>query len=135
MLQFVEGLSERQAADAVRGRLDWNYALALELTERGFDFSVLSEFRDRLIDGALSQHLLHAMLTTFRDLNLLKPRGCALGPTPRMCWRPCAAILRLERVTETLRAALNALAELAPDWVVSQITPEWFDRYRAGVED
>ena len=42
---------------------------------------------------------------------------------------------RLERVTETLRAALNALAELAPDWVVSQITPEWFDRYRAGVED
>ena len=91
MLQFVEGLSERQAADAVRGRLDWNYALALELTERGFDFSVLSEFRERLIDGALSQHLLHAMLTTFRELNLLKPPGCALGPTPRMCWRPSAA--------------------------------------------
>jgi transposase len=91
VLQFVEGLSDRQAADAVRGRLDWKYALALELTDPGFDFSVLSEFRDRLIDGALSQHLLEAMLTTFRDLNLLKARGSALGPTPRMCWRPSAA--------------------------------------------
>jgi len=91
VLQFVEGLSDRQAADAVRGRLDWKYALALELTDAGFDFSVLSEFRDRLIDGALEQHLLEAMLTTFRDLNLLKARGCALGPTPRMCLRPSAA--------------------------------------------
>src|SRR5918993_3684082 len=51
VLQFVEGLSDRQAADAVRGRIDWKYALALELTDSGFDFSVLSEFRDRLVEG------------------------------------------------------------------------------------
>ena len=51
VLQFAEGLSDRQAADAVRGRIDWKYALGLELTDPGFDFSVLCEFRSRLLAG------------------------------------------------------------------------------------
>src|SRR5919205_882842 len=45
LMQFLENLSDRQAADAVRARIDWKYALGLELTDPGFDFSVLSEFR------------------------------------------------------------------------------------------
>src|SRR5438552_17257953 len=57
VLQFAEGLSDRQAADAVRGRIDWKYALALELTDPGFDASVLSEFGTRLIEGG-ADHLL-----------------------------------------------------------------------------
>jgi len=48
VLQFLEGLSDRQAADAVRGRIDWKYLLGLELTDAGFDHTVLSEFRSRL---------------------------------------------------------------------------------------
>ena len=51
VMQFAEGLSDRQAADAVRGRLDWKYVLGLELTDAGFDYSVLSEFRRRLLEG------------------------------------------------------------------------------------
>ena len=51
VLQFAEGLPDRQAADAVRGRIDWKYALGLELTDPGFDFSVLCEFRSRLLAG------------------------------------------------------------------------------------
>ncbi len=51
VLQFVEGLTDRQAAEAVRARIDWKFALGLELTDPGFNFSVLSEFRDRLIGG------------------------------------------------------------------------------------
>jgi transposase len=47
IMQFAENLSDRQAADAVRARIDWKYALSLELTDEGFDFSVLSEFRQR----------------------------------------------------------------------------------------
>ncbi len=134
VLQFVEGLSDRQAADAVRARLDWKYALALELTDPGFDFSVLSEFRDRLIDGALEQHLLEAMLTTFRDLNLLKARGKQRTDSTHVL-AAIRSLNRLESVTETLRAALNAVAQLAPDWLLSQITPEWFDRYSARAEE
>src|SRR4028118_344858 len=51
VMQFVENLSDRQAADAVRARIDWKYALGMELTDPGFDYSVLCEFRDRLIQG------------------------------------------------------------------------------------
>src|SRR5262245_17454808 len=51
IMQYVETLSDRQAADAVRGRIDWKYALSLELEDSGFDFSVLSEFRARLVAG------------------------------------------------------------------------------------
>ena len=54
VMQFMEGLSDRQAENAVRARIDWKYALGLELTDPGFDASVLSEFRSRLIDGNIA---------------------------------------------------------------------------------
>ncbi len=57
VLQFRENLSDRQAAESVRSRIDWKYLLGLELTDEGFDFSVLSEFRGRLI-ASKQEHLL-----------------------------------------------------------------------------
>ncbi len=65
VLQFLENLSDRQAAEAVRARIDWKYALEMELTDPGFDYSVLSEFRDRLIGGQAEQVLLDRMLAHF----------------------------------------------------------------------
>src|SRR2546425_6014139 len=62
VLQFAEGLADRQAAEAVRARIDWKYALGLELTDPGFDFSVLCEFRARLVTGGAEQLLLDALL-------------------------------------------------------------------------
>src|SRR5512142_784514 len=67
ILQYVEGLSDRQAADAVRGRIDWKYALGLELTDPGFDHTVLSEFRSRLIAGGLEELLLDTLLDRCRE--------------------------------------------------------------------
>src|SRR5881392_1534540 len=52
IMQFRENLADRQAAEAVRARIDWKYLLGLDLTDPGFDFSVLSEFRDRLLAGS-----------------------------------------------------------------------------------
>lgn len=75
IMQFAEGLSDRQAADAVRGRIDWKYLLCLDLTDPGFDHTVLSEFRTRLVTGSAEQLLLDTLLTQFRDLGLLKARG------------------------------------------------------------
>ena len=46
IMQYAENLTDRQAADAVRGRIDWKYALGLELTDPGFNYSVLSESRN-----------------------------------------------------------------------------------------
>jgi transposase len=63
VLQYAEGLSDRQAADAVRGRLDWKYAMAMELEDPGFGFSVFSEFRDRVIDGSAEERILELLLT------------------------------------------------------------------------
>jgi transposase len=74
VLQYAEGLADRQAADAVRGRIDWKYALGLELTDPGFDFSVLCEFRARLIAGGGESRLLEAMLETCKAHGLVKAR-------------------------------------------------------------
>ena len=74
-MQFVEGLTDRQAADAVRGHIDWKYALGLELNDPGFDYSVLSEFRKRLINAGRERELLNQMLTRFQEFGLLKNKG------------------------------------------------------------
>lgn len=72
VLQFAEALSDRQAADAVRARIDWKYALSLELTDPGFDASVLSEFRTRLVTGDAEAQLFEALLARCHNRGLLK---------------------------------------------------------------
>lgn len=112
VLQFQENLSDRQAADAVRARIDWKYLLGLELKDAGFDFSVLSEFRTRLVNAEASNRL--------------------LDPVLRLCQRTDAthvltavrALNRLELVAETLRAALNGIATLEPAWLQGHV-PEF----------
>ena len=85
VLQYVEGLSDRQAANAVRGRIDWKYALGLELTDPGFDHTVLSEFRCRLVQGQAEQHLLDTLLERCRELGL-SGSGAGNAPTRLMSW-------------------------------------------------
>src|SRR3954454_10001965 len=69
------GLSDRQAAEAVRARIDWKCLLGLELSDPGFDFSVLCEFRDRLLAGGAQERLLERVLEVARELGVLKARG------------------------------------------------------------
>jgi len=59
----------------MRGRIDWKYLLGLDLTDPGFDASVLSEFRARLIEGHAEQLLLEKMLTLFQKKGWLKVHG------------------------------------------------------------
>src|SRR5262245_40687402 len=75
VLQFREQLSDRQAAEAVRARIDWKYLLGLDLTDAGFDFSVLSAFRDRLLTGKAEALLLDKLLERCRTLGLVKARS------------------------------------------------------------
>jgi len=134
VMQFAEGLSDRQAADAVRSRIDWKYALALELTDPGFDASVLSEFRGRLIAGNAEQALFETLLTRFREAGLLKPRGRQRTDSTHVL-AAIHTLNRLECVGETLRHALNALAVVAPDWLRGHVPAEWSDRYGRRFED
>ena len=133
VMQFAEGLSDRQAAEAVRARIDWKYALGLRLEYEGFHFSVLGEFRKRLLAGGAEQRLLDDMLEQFREQKLLKARGCQRTDATHVL-AAVRKLNRLETVGETLRAALNALAVVAPDWLVEQVTPDWFERYGARFE-
>jgi transposase len=133
VMQFVEGLSDRQAADAVRSRIDWKYALSLELIDPGFDASVLCEFRARLVGGGTAPALLDAMLARFKESGLLRARGQQRTDSTHVL-ALVRNVNRLEFVGETLRAALNTLALVERDWLAGLISADWFDRYSTRVE-
>jgi transposase len=134
VFQFLERLPDRQAADAVRGRLDWKYALSLELTDPGFDHTVLSEFRSRLVSHGAEERLLDVMLELFTGRGWLKARGRARTDSTHVLAK-VRALNRVELVGETLRAALNALAVVAPDWLRAHAHPDWAERYNSRAED
>jgi hypothetical protein len=72
VLQFLLGLSDRQAAEAVRCRIDFEYALAPELDDPGFHHSVLSDFRERLAVGDRADRLLDLALVRLKDAGLVR---------------------------------------------------------------
>ena len=134
VLQFRENLPDRQAAEAVRGRIDWKYLLGLELTDPGFDFSVPSEFRTRLLKGGKEAILLDKLLEKCRKLGLVKGRGKQRTDATRVL-AAIRVMNRLELVGETVRAALNELATVTPDWLRRIAPVEWFERYSRRIED
>ena len=134
IMPFRETLADRQATEAVRARIDWKYLLGLELTDPGFDVSVLSEFRDRLLAGHAEELLLEKLLERCGARGLLKARG----PQRTDATHVLAAIRvlnRLELVAETLRAALNGLATVTPDWLQAIAPAAWYARYGRRIED
>ncbi len=134
VMQFVEDLSDRQATEAVRTRIDWKYALGLELSDPGFDYSVLSEFRTRLVTGHSEELLLEVLLKQLKENGWLNAGGRQRTDSTHVL----AAIRnlnRLESVGETLRATLNALATVAPTWLETWVPHEWFDLYSRAIEE
>lgn len=134
VMQFAEGLSDRQAAEAVRARIDWKYALSLELEDSGFDFSILSEFRARLVQKNIETLLLERMLERFREKEWLKARGRQRTDSTHILAN-IRHLNRLESVTETLRAALNSIAEIDPQWLYERITDDWLKQYSRRIEE
>ena len=134
IMQFREHLTDRQAAEAVRARIDWKYRLGLALTDPGFDFSVLSEFRDRLLAGSAETLLVDKLLERCRTMGLLKARGQQRTDSTHVL-AAIRVMNRLALVAETLRAALNALATVAPAWLQAMAPLAWYERYGKRIED
>src|SRR5215470_9415534 len=130
VLQFTEDLTDRQAADAVRGRLDWKYCLGLELDDEGFDFSVLSEFRSRLVAGGMETALLDLLLARLGELGLVAGGMRQRTDSTHVLGR-IRQVNRLELAGESVRAALEALAAAAPDWLAGVIDASWQQGLRA----
>lgn len=134
ILQFRENLTDRQAAEAVGDKLSWKYLLGLELTDPGFDFSVLSEFRDRLLRGGAEGLLLEKLLERCQALGLVKARGKQRTDATHVL-AAIRVMNRLEQVAETIRAALNEIAGEAPRWLQRVAPTEWYKRYGRRIED
>ena len=134
LLQFRENLPDRHAAEAVRARIDWKYLLGLELTDPGFDHSVLCECRARLLAGSAEERLLHKLLEACQARGLLKARGRQRTDATRVL-ASVRMMNRLELLGETLRAALNELATVAPDWLRGAAPAAWYQRYARRIED
>ena len=134
IFQFMDNLTDRQAADAVRSRLDWKYCLSLELTDAGFDHTVLSEFRTRLVAHTAEERFLEAVLTLCKEQGWLKVRGRQRTDSTHVLAK-VRALNRAECVVETLRHALNVLAVVAPEWLRSQVQPDWLQRYGHRAEE
>jgi transposase len=132
--QSLESLSDRQAADAVRARIDWKYALGLELTDPGFHFGVLSEFRARLVGGDAEHLLPDRMLERLKARGLVEARGKQrTGSTHALAAVHDLHLLGL--AGETLRAALDDLAAVVPDRLRTVAPAAWFERYARRIEE
>jgi transposase len=133
VMQYMEGLTDRQAAEAVRGRIDWKYALGLALTDPGFDHSILSCFRGRLLEGGQEAVLFDNILDRLKEHNLLSGKNQQRTDSTHVL-AAIRTLNRLECVGEALRRVLDDLARVAPDWLLAQVTPDWFDRDGARFE-
>ena len=128
-LQFTENLTDRQAAQMVARAIDWKYALGLELTDPGFDASVLSKFRTRLVEHSLEEQVFTRMLTVLAGEGLIGAGGRQRTDSTHVI-SAVRDLNRLELAGESVRACLEALSVAAPDWLTEVIdVAEWAHRY------
>ena len=128
VFQFMENLPDRDAADAVRSRIDWKYALHLALDDMGFDDSVLSEFRERLAQHALAQVLFEQVLKRLQALGLVQKGGKQRTDATAVL-AATQTLNRVQLVAETMRLTLEALSDYRPDWLRAIALPHWYERY------
>lgn len=128
VMQYLEGLTDRQAADAVRRCMDWKYALSLELTDPGFDFTLLHDVRQRVLTHEAAQRLLDTFLATCKARGWIKARGTQRTDSTHVL-AAIRTLHRLECVLEAIHAALNQLSAAAPSWVQQHVPLEWYTRY------
>jgi transposase len=134
VLQFCENLTDRQAAVEVRGRVDWKYCPGLELTDEGFDASVLAGFRERLVEGGAERVIFDRLLELLKRRGLVKAGGRQRTDSTHVLAR-IRELNRLELAGKTVRAALEALAAAAPGWLAGVIDASWQRVYGQRIDE
>ena len=128
VLQFLLDLSDRGAAEAVRCRIDFKYALGLDLDDPGFHHSVLGGFRELLLEDGRADGLLDLALARLKEAGLVRERTTQrTGSTHVLA--AVRDLTRLELVTEAVRAALEEVARTAGDVLEGLVDDEWGRRY------
>jgi transposase len=133
VLQFLHQLSDREAVAAVADRISWKYALGLELEATGFDASVLCEFRDRLAEPGRADGLLEVVLERLKAAGLIRAGQAARTDSTHVL-AAVRTLNRVEHAGEALRAALEEIAAISPEFVVPLLDEGWYHRYGRKVE-
>jgi hypothetical protein len=129
VFQMAENLTDRQAAESVRDRLSWAYALGLDLADTGFDHTVLSEFRSRVVAHGLEEKVLDLLLARLKEMGLVGAGGKQRTDSTSVV-AAVRDLNRLELVGESVRALVETLSAAAPDWLAQVIdVPGWSRRY------
>jgi transposase len=128
ILQQKEGWSDREAAEAVRTRIDVKYLLGLPLKDRGFHHSALGEFRKRVLAGGQEGQLLDLLLAVCVEKGYIQERGRQRTDSTGVL-AAVRNLNRLECVGESMRRALNEIALVEPGWLQAQVPVEWYERY------
>lgn len=123
-LQFLLDLSDRQAAEAVRCRIDFKYAPAMELDDPGFHHSVPADFRERLIKGDRADRLLDLALVRLKEVGLVRERSTQRTDSTHVL-AAVRDLTRLELVTEAVRAALEEVARTASHLLAGVADEDW----------
>lgn len=124
VLQFLLGLSDRQAAEAVRCRIDFKYAMAMELDDPGFHHSVLADFRDRLAEGDRADRLLDLALARLKEAGLVHERTTQRTDSTHVL-AAVRDLTRLELITEAVRATLEEVAGTSPHLLDELVDEDW----------
>jgi transposase len=124
VLQFLLDLSDRGAAEAVRCRIDFKYALGLDLDDPGFHHSVLGDFRDRLLEDERADRLLDLALARLKEAGLVRERTTQRTDSTHVL-AAVRDLSRLELVTEAVRAALEELARTADHALEGLVDGNW----------
>jgi hypothetical protein len=126
--QYAENIPDRQAADAVRTRMDWKYALHLGLSYPGFDPTVLCEFRQRLMQDPPAQWALDHILAWLGQIGLFASRERRQATAMQVIGRVCR-LTRLEQMVAAIHQTLEALAAAQPEWLRAIAPAQWLHRY------
>ena len=128
IFQFAEDLPDRRAAEALRSRMDWKYALHLPLNYRGLDPSELMEFRQRLSHDTTAQSVLQIMLSRLAKLGLVGGREKRERDAADVL-TAVDSLSRVDRVAEAMSVALEVIASEQPDWLLEISLSHWYERY------
>ena len=128
LFQYAEGLTDRQAGEATRLRIDWKYALHLPLNHPGLDPTELCEFRQGLLFNTAARQVVEQLLTRVVELGLLGSRSRPRVEVGDVLAAVCT-LARLEQIAEAMCLALEAVAAREPEWLRRAALPHWYERY------
>ena len=122
VLQALEGLSDRDAARALRDRISWKVAAGLALDDAGFDYSVLTYWRTRLRGSDRPERIFEVVRSVITETGVLQ------GKTRRALDSTLLddAVATQDTVTQ-LVSAIPRVRRVVPDAAAVEVTAHDYD--------